>query len=345
MKALVVTTDHELVLREMAVPEPGPCEALVRILACGVCSSTDRKIIKGTLPYVTDYPCVLGHESVGEVVAVGAKVTAFKPGDWVKRPYAVFPGEERDGLHSGWGGFAEYGLVVDGRALEGQGGPAHESNYMAVRQHAVPRRADVGEAVLAGPIAEVKSWFDCIGPVAGKRVAVAGTGIAGYTAVICAKEAGAGRIVVLDRRQHRNDLGRELGADMGVTVAEGDLVRRMQDAAGGDVDVFCECVGEQSLLEVGLEALAPDGLMAIYGVPNEPYMLPVGVLGAPKRIAVFPPQEHLAYDWAIDAIERGVAPGDKLLTHRMELDGFEELFDRIAAGDVVKGMLEMTPRQ
>ena len=78
--------------------------ALVRIRACGICATTDRELIRGTQPYHKVYPCLLGHEGVGQVVEVGARVTSFAPGDWVTRPAGIFPGETRDGLASAWGG-------------------------------------------------------------------------------------------------------------------------------------------------------------------------------------------------------------------------------------------------
>jgi D-arabinose 1-dehydrogenase-like Zn-dependent alcohol dehydrogenase len=46
----------------------GPYEALVKMEACGICSSTDAKVVDGTMYWAPPFPLVLGHESVGRVV-------------------------------------------------------------------------------------------------------------------------------------------------------------------------------------------------------------------------------------------------------------------------------------
>ncbi len=70
---------------EMATPEPGPGQVLVEVLACGVCR-TDLHVVDGELPDVPT-PIIPGHEIVGRVVAMGAGVDRFAPGDRVGIPW------------------------------------------------------------------------------------------------------------------------------------------------------------------------------------------------------------------------------------------------------------------
>ena len=65
-------------LVELPVPEPGPGQVLLRVLACGVCR-TDLHILEGELPPHRS-PVVPGHQIVGEVVALGAGVERVAPG-------------------------------------------------------------------------------------------------------------------------------------------------------------------------------------------------------------------------------------------------------------------------
>jgi propanol-preferring alcohol dehydrogenase len=74
-----------LVARDRPAPVPGPDEVLLRVLACGVCR-TDLHVADGDLPPL-GHPIVPGHEIVGEVARVGARVTGLAPGDRVGVPW------------------------------------------------------------------------------------------------------------------------------------------------------------------------------------------------------------------------------------------------------------------
>ena len=62
------------------VPDPGPGEAVVKVLACGVCH-TDLHYVQGGIG--DDYPYLLGHEAAGTVESVGEGVRDLAPGDYV----------------------------------------------------------------------------------------------------------------------------------------------------------------------------------------------------------------------------------------------------------------------
>ena len=86
MRAMVLDTPGSpLVGREVAEPEPGPGSVAVRVAACGVCR-TDLHIVDGELPD-PKLPLVLGHQVVGEVVAVGQGSERFATGDRVGIPW------------------------------------------------------------------------------------------------------------------------------------------------------------------------------------------------------------------------------------------------------------------
>lgn len=342
MNALVVTERHQLELRDLPRPKPGPYEALVRIKACGICSTTDREIIAGTQPYQKDYPCVLGHEGIGEIVETGAKVRTFRPGDWVTRPVSIWPGARRDGLASGWGGFAEYGFVRDWRAMEADGDHSASGDYTAQRQNVVPREGvDLSQAVLAISLAETASWFWQLPPVGGRSVCVAGTGIAGLSTAIWAKLSGARRVVVLGRRQERLELARELAADAGISVMEDNAAQAVTDS-GGRMDLFIEAAGQPELLRLAAAVLRPGGTFARYAVkPRDGYLLPDGGLPDDLQLMSPPANEHLAYDWAAGLLRRGTIPASRLMTHSWPLGDYATAFEEVAVGRVVKGMLTM----
>ena len=80
MKAYVVHKDGKRGIEDIpvALNDYGEYEALVKMLSCGVCNGTDMKIIHSQFKGIDEYPVVLGHEGVGEVVEVGSKVRHLK---------------------------------------------------------------------------------------------------------------------------------------------------------------------------------------------------------------------------------------------------------------------------
>ena len=81
MKAAVLNGPQTaLSIEDLEVDSPGPTEAVVKVIAAGVCHS-DLHFIEGTYP--TQYPTVLGHEVAGVVSEVGTAVTNVSVGDRV----------------------------------------------------------------------------------------------------------------------------------------------------------------------------------------------------------------------------------------------------------------------
>jgi threonine dehydrogenase-like Zn-dependent dehydrogenase len=341
VKGLVVTSDHTLELRTVGDPAPGPYEALVRIRACGICSTTDQELVRGTQPYNRDYPCLLGHEAVGEVVAVGAKVRNFRPGDWVTRPVGIWPGTRRDGLASAWGGFAELGLVRDRLAMAADGDRSLLEDYTALRQNAVDARGlDPAALVLAISLAETWSWTWQLPALGGQAVCVAGTGIAGLSIALWARLAGARTVAVLGRRAERLALARQVGADLCLDTGDARWAETLRAATGGGPAVFCEAVGSPALLAAGVAALRPGGVAAVYGVaPGGDHRFDRGLLTEGRTLATPEAREHLALPQVLELMRRGAVPVAALMTHRWPLERYAEAFAAVARGEVVKGHL------
>ena len=343
MKGLVVTADHRLTLATVSDPRPGPFEALVRIRACGICSTTDRELIRGTQPYNKVYPCLLGHEGVGQVVEVGARVTSFKPGDWVTRPAGIFPGETRDGLASAWGGFAELGVVRDRLAMSAAGDAAAATDYTMLRQNRIAAEGlDAGAMVLAISLAETASWSWQLPVLGGATVCVAGTGIAGLSIALWAKLAGARQVIVLGRRAERLEVARQVAADATIDTSDPAWPARLRELSGGALDVFCEASGSNALMSAAVSVLRPGGVAAIYSAPahgDAPFDR--STLSEGRSVITPEAREHLAYPWVCDLLRRQLIPVDRLMTHRWALADFATAFAAVAAGGVVKGRLEM----
>ncbi|MFB6255578.1 MAG: alcohol dehydrogenase catalytic domain-containing protein, partial [Haloplanus sp.] len=84
MQSVVLTEPETFELDERPRPEPGPDEVLVAIRHVGICGSDLHYYRHGRIgDFVVEDSLVLGHESAGEVIAVGSAVTDLAPGDEV----------------------------------------------------------------------------------------------------------------------------------------------------------------------------------------------------------------------------------------------------------------------
>ncbi|MDT7839998.1 quinone oxidoreductase family protein [Streptomyces justiciae] len=197
------STGGPLFLEEVAVPEPGPAELLVRCEAIGVTLPVVRKVTEAA------EPIPLGGEIAGEVVAVGAEATRFRVGDRVT------------GLCFGHG-YADYAVL-------------HEAMASPVPDSA--SALDAVALVRSGLVAS--GALDAARPAKGEAalVTAAASGV-GHLAVQLARARGAGRVVAAVSSAAKADFVRSLGADEVALYTDerwGEPVDYALDAVGGDL--------------------------------------------------------------------------------------------------------------
>ena len=118
MKGIFVTAKDQTAILDLPEPAIGPYEALVQVEACGICNSTDWKIIHREF-VGGSYPVLLGHESAGGVIRIGEQVRSFALGDRVLRSTLRAEHLPFAGSRSCWGGFVERAIVTDVWAQQG----------------------------------------------------------------------------------------------------------------------------------------------------------------------------------------------------------------------------------
>jgi threonine dehydrogenase-like Zn-dependent dehydrogenase len=210
MKGLVTDGSGNLWLENnIPIPELGPYDSLAKNIACGICNGTDLKLVEGNVRYFSTYPAVIGHEAVGKVVMTGSKVKNFKEGDLVLRSGAT---SSFSTLHSLWGGFAEYGVVTDFKAMIENG--VEITNPAAITQQIVPTDINPVLAVMMITLKEVQSAIERLGFEKGMNVAIAGCGPVGLSMVRLLRLAGAGKIIVSGHHNDRIEKAGILGADI-----------------------------------------------------------------------------------------------------------------------------------
>lgn len=330
MRAYVMDAPGSGGIQEVPEPQGGDYDALVEILACGVCSSTDKMLRMGTFRMGVTYPSVLGHESVGRIVEVGSKVRRFSVGDLVTRPSAYRP--DTAPLDQYWGGFAERGVITDWHALAADG--ATGARVPRNDQVVLPATLDPTDASLSISLSET---FSVIArhDVVGKTVAVVGTGIAGLSFVAFAKQLGAAHVLAVGRRAQRLEAAARIGADQ-VTLA--DEAAEAVVALGG-VDYVFEASGQARMAAASYTWVRPGGHAIIYSAPDT--SAEIDLFSGPRDVALTVASTHESN--VLPGVVRMVASGaldrDEFLTHRYQFRDIGSAFDEIARGDVVKAMI------
>ncbi|ELS58657.1 NAD(P)-dependent alcohol dehydrogenase [Streptomyces viridochromogenes] len=283
--AVVESGGAPFTLSDVELDEPGPHEAVVRMVATGLCH-TDLGVASGGLPF--PLPGVLGHEGAGVVEAVGPSVTGVAPGDHVVLSFTSC-GDCRNCR----GGHPAYcatwlplnligGRRADGTSTISRGGEAIGGHFFG--QSSFAERALVDERSLVKvdrevPLASIAplgcgvqtgvgAVWNVLKPVTGSTVVVLGAGAVGLSAVMAAALTPATTIVAVDRVAERLALAEELGATHTVNAAEADLGEALAGITGGQgADGVVETTGNVDVLRQGVDALAARGTLVVVGAP------------------------------------------------------------------------------
>lgn len=339
MRAAAVREPDRLEIVEVRDPAPGPYQALVRILACGICG-TDLHIFRGRFP-LRHYPCLLGHESIGRVLEIGAKVDSFRPGDLVLRPTPAPPGQKLDGYASLWSGFSEYGLVFDEAAFKADCPSSRwgEIPGWADAQKVVPSDFDPEAAGIFITFKETLSFLERVGLQPGMQVMVTGTGPAGLCFVRAAKLLGAGPVIVYGRRASTLEVARVLGADLIVGPNEADLAEGLRRSAG-QVDLVIEATGDTRVLENATGVLARGGRVGLYAVYTETHFLMPLALGERAFLRVSP-REGDTHTRALDALRLGFFEPAVFETRTFDLADTAAALEVVERRGVLKASIQL----
>ena len=265
--------------------DPNPNDVAIAIRWCGVCHS-DLHTARGEWAG-TRYPCVPGHEIVGEVTAVGDQVTKFAVGDLVGVGCMVDSCLECASCQEGLEQYCERGFTGTYNGPEqGTGGNTYGgySDRIVVREEFV-LRINHSEDQLAGvaPLlcAGITTWSPLrhwkVGP--GQKVGVVGIGGLGHMGVKLAKALGA-HVVAFTTSPSKRDDALALGADEVVISREKSEMK----PHAGSFDFILNTVAAPHNLDAYTNLLKRDGTMCLVGVPAEPHPSPsVGLMIFKRR--------------------------------------------------------------
>ena len=232
MKAAVLEELNKLVVKEVSDPVVGPDEALVKVHACAVCGSDIRIFHHGNNR--VHPPAILGHESSGEIVAVGERVTGFRAGDRVALGSDV-PCGECAVCKAGYGNNCQINYAM-GYQFQGSFAEYVPLNRIMLSYgpvHKIPDSMSYEEAALAEPLACVLNAVEFTGIRLGDTVVVMGAGPVGCMIIPVVRMCGATKIIAINRSPGRLEFAKRVGADVTICASEEDQFARVLEETDG----------------------------------------------------------------------------------------------------------------
>lgn len=339
MKAAVLESLENLVVKDVPAPEVGDDEVLVKVAACAVCGSDIRMFHHGN-PRLTP-PAIMGHEAAGVVERVGRHVTKFKPGDRVALGGDV-PCGECVFCEAGIGNNCQINYAM-GYQFPGSFAEYVKLNRMVVNYgpvHKVPDHVSLEEVALAEPLGCVLNALELSPITFGDAVVIIGAGPIGCMIIEVARKMGAGKVIVVQRSRPRLELARQFGADVYVCSSEEDAVARVKDETRGlGADVIITANSAPEAQQTALQMAKNRGWINLFGgLPKGRSTVPLDTnLIHYKELFVCGshgcmPRHHQK---AVDLIADGVIDVKQYISHRFTLDEAREAF---AAAEGRSGM-------
>lgn len=339
---------------EVAVADPEPGGALVRVVIGGVCGS-DVHILSGEAGDMP-FPIILGHEGVGRVERLGDGVstdyagTPVAAGDLVywspialcRRCYSCTVLEEtpcentqffEDASKPNWGSYADFAWLPNAMP------------FYRLPDHAQPEAV----AALGCALPTVLRGFDRCGPVkVGDSVVVQGAGPVGLSAVLVAAQAGARDVIVIDASPVRLEAARKLGATAVVSLADAPEERKRQiyDRTGkAGPDIVVEAAGALPAFPEGVDLSGIHSRYIILGLwgaigtqpisPRDLTLKNLTIAGAS-----FPKPKHYYHAMQFAARLQDRVPLAELVTHRFSIADAQQALDATRSGTAVKAIID-----
>jgi S-(hydroxymethyl)mycothiol dehydrogenase len=343
-------------LVDIVVPDPGPGEALVDVIACGVCH-TDLTYREGGIN--DEYPFLLGHEAAGRVEAVGPDVTAVAPGDFVVLNWRAVCGQcracKRGRPHLCFDTFnaTQKMTLTDGTELTpalGIGAFADKTLVAAGQCTKVNPEADPAVAGLlgCGVMAGLGAAINTGAVTRDDTVAVIGCGGVGDAAIAGAALVGARRIIAVDTDNTKLDWAREFGATHTVNARELDAVEAIQDLTDGfGANVVIDAVGRPETWKQAFYARDLAGTVVLVGVPTPDMRLDMPLVdffsrgGSLKSSWYGDCLPERDFPTLIDLYLQGRLPLEKFVSERIGLDAIEEAFEKMHGGKVLRSVVTL----
>lgn len=331
MECIVIQKPKDVKLSICNIPEPGPGDILIKVMASGICG-TDIHIFNGE--NMGSYPVIPGHEFAGVVTDVGKMVTRFKPGDRV----AVEPNIACDNCsqclnnhHNFCENWDAIGVTLPG-----------EMEQFVV----APEKAafDIGEisfeqGAFMEPLSCVIHGVERACIAIGDKVAILGAGPIGNLLLQMARIQGATHISILEKNPGRGALANEMGAD--------SVFDRIEDLPENAFDVVIDATGVLPLMARTIDFVKKGGRVLLFGVPPSGKNVEFEAFKIfQKGLTILSSFTSLRNSYqAINLLQSKQINVHPLISHRLPLNEISKAFEMIERHDPDVKKVIMLPNE
>lgn len=339
MKALVKKfAERGLWLDDIPEPTYGINDVMIKVHKTGICG-TDLHIYKWdawaqkTIPV----PMAVGHEFVGEIVAVGSNVVDFHPGEIVSGEGHVVCGRCRNCLAG------RRHLCAHTKGI-GVNRPGAFAEYISLPMSNVWHHApDIDQDVAAifdpfGNAVHTALSFDLLG----EDVLITGAGPIGVMAAAVVKHAGARFVVVTDLNPYRLDLAKKMGATLAINPNELSVTdAQAQLGMREGFDVGLEMSGSPEAFRSMLANMAHGGKIAMLGIPEKEIAIDWNtVIFNMLTIKGIYGREMYETWYKMTVMLQSGLDLKPVITHRFHFTEFQKGFDAMLGGNCGKVVLD-----
>ncbi len=344
MQAVVCHAPQDYRLEQQPVPRPGPGEVVARVQSVGICAS-DLKCFLGAPVFWGDEhvegycqaPIIPGHEFVAEVVALGPGAEerhGLKVGDRAVSEQIVPCGECRYCRRGQYWMCIVHDIYGFRKAT-----PGAMADYVKLPAKAlnfrVPESVPTDHAAFVEPLACSIHAVQRGDIELDHTVVIAGAGPLGLGMVAAARLKNPRLLIALDLNDERLEVAKACGADLGLNPSKVDVVEEVRALTEGyGCDVYIEATGHPAAVEQGLHMICKLGTFVEFSLMREPVTTDWTIIGDGKELNIH--GAHLSagcYPIAIDMLDKGLLPMDRIVTHKLPLSEFQRGIDLVAAGD------------
>ena len=319
MQTIIIQQPKVIQLVKRDIPEPGPGEVLIEVMASGICG-TDIHIYNGE--YLGAYPVIPGHELSGVVAAVGESITRFQIGDRV----AVEPNIACDNCTNCLNNRQNFCLNWQAIGVTLPGGM---EQYVTVPEKAV---YSIGvlpfeQGAFMEPLSCVIHGVERARIRLADQVLILGAGPIGNLLLQMCRLQGAAQVTMLENNSGRAELARQMGADL--------VVSRLEELRLDHYDVVIDATGVIPVMSRTIDFARPGGTVLLFGVPAAGKTMEVEAFKIfQKGLTILSSFTSVRNSYqAVDLLRTSQIDVKPLISHRLSLGEMPAAIDLIERHD------------